>query len=149
VGMSGNLEPNSNSQILFLDIKPGGQNLLMTEIAPDALELSCPSNGPPSAVQGLGRALVTNQETGATERSGDPAATLLDAGFEPERAIAINTSGGTLFVTQYDLYSAPQGIWDDPGTPENGDCTEPPVEALDYYATRIYRGEIGVNVSGG
>ncbi len=152
VAVSGNLETNGNAQVLFLDIHAGGQNALKTEIAPNAAQTSCPDNGPPGAVQGMGQALATNQSTGATERSGDTTTTTLDTGFEPETAVAVDTAGGDVHVTQYSMFAASQGTWDDPGT---GTCAAPPdpstapIEALEYFTTRIYRGSVGLNSGSG
>lgn len=152
IGMSGNLEPNGNAQILLLDVDqtPGvGQTTLMTEIAPVAGE-ACSFNGPPSAVQGLGAELATSQTTGETIRSGTPG-TVLDTGFEPEIAIALDTVGGNLNVSQYTLSSTSLGQWDDPATPDGGagDCTEEPIESLDYFAERVFRGSVPVNSASG
>ncbi len=149
VGVTGNLEGNGNAQILLLDVRPGGQNVLASEIAPIVAELPCSGNGPPGAVQGLGQALQradngTPEDPTDDTTSRDPlsSGTRLDTGFAPDYAIAVDTAGGTVHVTQYDLYAASQGSWDDPGTGQP-DCAAPN-EALDYYATRVYRGQIAL-----
>ncbi len=119
--------------------------------------MTCPSNGPPYAVQNLGRSLITDNKGDADpandERVPDTMVTpaVLDnaAGgsavdFEPDYAIAVDAFGGTVSVTQYDLFAASQGTWDDPETPPGGvgDCTQPFQEMLPYLATRINRGQV-------
>lgn len=152
VGLTGNLETSGNAQILLLDVDQTagvGQNTLMTEIAP-VFDEPCSFNGPPSAVQGLGGELATSQTTGETIRTGT-AGTVLDAGFEPEIAIAVDTFEGTVNVNHYTLSSSALGQWNDPSTPQEGsnDCTESPVETLDYFADRIFRGSVGLNSASG
>lgn len=150
IGLTGNLEENGNAQIILLDIAEGGQNVLATEIAPDGPAENCPRNGPPGAVQGLGQALIPNASN-ETIRDPSSTGTTLEAGFSPDYAIAIDTDGGWLHVTQYDLSAAVLGQWNDPTTPEGGlgDCTEAPIEQLDYFATRVFRGEVQINSSSG
>lgn len=152
VAVTGNLETNSNSQILLLDVAPGGQNALQTEIAPNTTQATCPDNGPPAAVQGLGQGLVrddngTPEDTtdDTTSREASPGKTILDEGFEPDYAVAIDTTGGTLYVNQYALSATSLGQWDDPSTGQP-DCAAPN-EALDYFATRTFRGQIGVGAT--
>ncbi|NLE57152.1 MAG: hypothetical protein GX616_02240, partial [Planctomycetes bacterium] len=150
VGLTGNLQENGNAQIILLDIASGGQNVLATEIAPDATAASCPGNGPPGAVQGLGQALIRNVSN-ETIRDPTSTGTTLEASFSPDYAVALDTNGGWLHVTQYDLSAAALGQWNDPTTPDGGlgDCTEAPIEQLDYYATRVFRGEVQINSSSG
>lgn len=152
VAVSGNLETNGNAQILLLDVAPGGQNALQTEIAPIVADLPCSGNGPPAAVQGLGQSLVRNDNGTPEDPTDDTTSrdtlagrTILDSGFEPDYAVAVDTSGNTLYVNQYYLSASVLGQWDDPTTGQP-DCAVPN-EALDYYATRIFRGQIGVGAS--
>lgn len=152
VAVTGNLETNSNAQVLLLDVQPGGQNVLKTEIAPVVAELPCSGNGPPVAVQGLGQLLQTNdggtpEDPTDDETSRDPSSggSVMDAGFEPDYAIAVDTTGGNLYVNQYSMYDTVQGQWDDPNTGQP-DCAAPN-EALDYFTTRIFRGQIPLNSS--
>jgi hypothetical protein len=149
VAVTGNLETNGNAQVLLLDVQSGGQNTLKTEIAPVVSELPCSGNGPPAAVQGLGQALLHDDNSTPADStddttSRDPASngTVLDSGFEPDYAFAADASGGTLYVSEYKLFSGSQGTWDDPGTGQPS-CASPN-EALDYFATRLYLGSIGV-----
>jgi len=158
VAVTGNLEENGNAQILLIDVREGGQNVLQTEIAPVVAEMPCSGNGPPYAVQGLGQALTG--DGGSPQMTiRDPASTgtTLDAGFAPDYAIAVDTFGHAVHVTQYDLsaVSPPPWVpqpgnetWDDPNTNDGTPCG-PPNEALDYYATRVYRGEVGVDSGSG
>ncbi|MDM8004596.1 MAG: hypothetical protein QUV05_00360 [Phycisphaerae bacterium] len=150
VGLTGNLQENANAQIILLDVASGGQNVLATEISPDATAASCPGNGPPGAVQGLGQALIRNVSN-ETIRDPTSTGTRLEAGFSPDYAIAIDTDGGWLHVTQYDLSAAVLGQWNDPYTPDPqaADCISTPIEQLDYYATRVFRGEVQINSSSG
>lgn len=149
VGLTGNLEENGNAQIILLDVATGGQSVLATEIAPDGS--ACSSNGPPGAVQGLGQALIPGTDITATSRDPASTGTILDSGFAPGYAIAVDTNGGYLHVTQYNLSATELGQWDDPTTPTGGlgNCTESPQEMLPYYATRVYRGEVAINSSSG
>ncbi len=145
VGVTGNLEENGNSQIILLDVRPGGQQILATEIAPIVAELPCSGNGPPYAVQNLGQALTNDAGTPPqTIRDAATTGTILDPGFEPDYAIAVDTFGHVVHVTQYDLYAVSQGTWDDPGTNDGTPCG-PPNEALAYFATRTYRGQTDVD----
>lgn len=149
VAVTGNLEENGNAQVILLEVRPGGQNVLKTEIAPLTTELTCPGNGPPSAVQGMGQAL-TNDGGTPPQTIRDPASTgtTLDAGFAPNYALAVDTYGHTVYVTQYNLFDTSQGTWDDPNTNDGTTCGVPN-EALDYYATRTYRGNVGVDSGSG
>ena len=152
VGLTGNLEENGTAQIILLDVTSGGQNVLASEIAPDGPPANCPSNGPPHAVPGLGQALIRNANNETIRDPTSPGAKM-DPGFSPDYAIAIDTNGGWLSVTQYDLFAttAALGQWDDPATPDggSGNCSETPKEQLDYYATRVYRGQVQINSSSG
>lgn len=147
VAATGNLQENGNAQILLLEVGPGGQNLLQTEIPPVLTELPCSGVGPPYALPNLGQALMADTSV-PPQTVRDPASigTQLDAGFAPNYAIAVDTFGHTVHVTQYDLSATALGQWDDPGTNDGsgGACTAPN-ETLDYFATRIYRGEVGVD----
>ncbi|MBI4581733.1 MAG: hypothetical protein HY718_18700, partial [Planctomycetes bacterium] len=159
VAVTGNLETNGNAQVLLLDVQPGGQNTLKTEIAPIVAELPCSGNGPPGAVQGLGQALLHNDNgtpedptDDTTSRDGASNGTVLDDQFEPDYAIAVDTSGNNVHVTQYNLSATSLGTWDDPGTGLPACAVNPPPneasnEALPYYATRVYRGQIAVGAT--
>lgn len=150
VGLTGNLEGNGNAHILLIDVQPGGQNVLKTEIAPVLSEMPCSWNAPPGAVQGLGQRLVHNDNATPGDTTDDVTlrdeiapGTALDSGFEPDYAIAVDTAGGNVHVTQYNMTATEQGTWDDPSTGQP-DCAAPN-EALPFYATRVYRGQIAVN----
>ncbi len=153
IGLTGNLEPNGNAQILFLQVDslPAGSSTLQSEIAPVVGE-ACSFNGPPSAVQGMGEELATSQSTGETIRSGNTG-TVFDTSpaFAPNVAIAVDTFGGSLNVNQYSLSAASLGQWNDPSTPDGGlgDCSESPIETLDYFAERVFRGSVPVNSASG
>jgi hypothetical protein len=149
VAATGNLQENGNAQILLLEVRPGGQNVLKTEIAPVVANLPCSGNGPPYAVQGLGQALTNDGGTPPqTIRDSTSTGTVLDAGFAPNYAIAVDTFGHTVHVTQYDLSDVSLGTWDDPGTNDGNPCG-PPNEALAFFTTRVYRGEVGVDSGSG
>jgi len=145
IGITGNLEQNGNAFVILLDIDqtPGvGQNVLATEIEPREDEIPPPPDdpctfvGPPYAVPNMGQGLATDED-GYTIRDATKPGTTLDAGFEPEHAIAVDRYGGEVYVTQYSLYGSSQGTWDDAGT---GECGVDIIEQLDYFTTRIYRG---------
>lgn len=148
IGVTGNLQENGNAIILLLDtdLTPGtGQNVLATEIAPNPAELPCASNGPPFALQNLGQALTQDEETELTIRDPESTGTVLDEGFEPDYAIAVDTFGGTVHVTQYTLSATPLGQWDDPIT---GDNCEDMIEELDFFTSRVFRGQVPVGGGG-
>ena len=97
IGLTGNLEQNGNSIILLLETGVNGQIVLASEIAPRVDELPCSANGPPGAVQGLGQALLRNDNAtpddttdDVTSRDGATTGTKLDAGFAATRAIGID-----------------------------------------------------------
>jgi hypothetical protein len=162
LGITGNLEQNGNAIAVLLDMQAGvGQQTLQTEITPVAGE-ACSTIGPPFAVPNFGFPLATDDggtpddpTDDLTIRSTDPGATatILDSGFAPEFIIAVDTFGGDVFVTQYDLsdQNVPIGTdWDDPGT--NNDPETPcfdRIEALSYYATRRYLGTVAVESGSG
>jgi alpha-amylase len=79
IGITGNLTTDGTGLCLFLDTRSGGQNVL------NFSGYTPPPGGP-------------NNLTG----------TRLDAGFEPDEMIFINTAGGTIYVDQFTLL--PGGI---------------------------------------
>jgi hypothetical protein len=155
IGVTGNLEQNGNAMIILLDTQAGGQNVLETQIAPVTSELPCSFNGPPNAVQGLGRPLLRDDNMTPDDTTDDvtsvdsmTSGTTLDAGFLVDYAISCDTAGGVLSVSQYTLYDTDQGDWDDPstGVPDcGGTPPDPTIEELDYFATRLFRGRVAVN----
>jgi glycosidase len=79
IGISGNLTTDGTGLCLFIDSRAGGQNVLN-------FSGYTPPPGGPNALTG----------------------TRLDAGFEPDEMIFINTAGGTIYVDQFTLL--PGGI---------------------------------------
>ena len=77
IGITGNLATDATGLVLLLDTISGGQNIL------DLSGYSPPPGGP-------------NNLTG----------TRLDAGFAPDHMIFTNTSGGTIYVDQFQLLTA-------------------------------------------
>ncbi|HEY3243732.1 MAG TPA: hypothetical protein VGM03_10310, partial [Phycisphaerae bacterium] len=118
IGIAGNLEVNGNAYLVFIDADDNGatgQNELKTQGV----------DGPPFTLQNLGQPTSDCMTFGT--------GTLLPAGFGADYVVAVDTFGGTMFISEYTLHSTSIGTYLCNGIP------------APLYASRIYAGSSPTN----
>ncbi len=121
IGITGNLQTNGNAFIILIDADNSGatgMNELMTQGV----------DGPPFTLQNMGQPTTDCMTFGT--------GTLLPTGFGADYAVAVDTFGGTMFVSEYNLDPAI-----DPGTwvCNPGGISQP------LFATRAFIGSSPTN----